>query len=115
MSRDGVTLGAVQWSGQQCTLRMRTHLVGTEYIGEYRCLWADSTENTEAGTLAVEPFLSHFYSFCKYVHVLFYIKNKIIKLKKIFVLLIKPKGVVTRGNGLNLTRFTVICILCPLL
>lgn len=73
---------------------MWMYLVGIEYIGEYCCLWVDFIENIEVGILVVEFFLFYFYLFCIDVYVLFYIKNKIIKLKKIFVLLIKLKCVV---------------------
>lgn len=52
MSKDVVTLGAVQWSGQQCTLRMRTHLVDTEYIENNPGQRLDSTEDTDSRTWA---------------------------------------------------------------
>lgn len=48
MSKDVVTLGEVQWSGE----RMRTHLVGTEYIENYPGLRLDSTKDTDTRTWA---------------------------------------------------------------
>lgn len=68
MSIDVVTMGAVQWSGQQCTLRMRTHLVITKYIGNHRGLRADSNEDTETGPGQRELFFSHFNLFCIYMY-----------------------------------------------